>query len=413
VNDRRTVEMTGDSFGRPASESSTFGNRAVSVPCFQFERDGSFTRREISKTEIIEYARKKTALPPPRLVKRWLNAYNEQSPNLDMLSEELDITGDYKKQRKVLRKYLKTSLQPRDLRQVDPAFPQKPAIWVRHSAIIASLEQVRSIIFHDTMLLFDPDNSVVKKCTQFVQETLYSSGYEKMFLPFEFRALEGFIIFVTTVLEFDFLRVSEEVKKSIGDPRSMLTTTVLEDMRIDKQKLSHFISRACKVHDVITHLLEDDEDMANLYLTEKHRSPWVIRDSLDHEEAEMILESYLQIMDDLTTKAKLLDHEIDDTEDLVSIHLDTLRNRLIMMQMLLSVIGLGVALGSLVAGMFGMNLPIPIFESEFSQWWFLGTSVLIIGLLVVIPFFSLYYLRKQSLYSGSIRSPTGNFDGVD
>jgi len=59
-----------------------------------------------------------------------------------------------------------------------------------------------------------------------------------------------------------------------------------------------------------------------------------------------------------------------------------------------------------------MNLPIPIFESEFSQWWFLGTSVLIIILLVVVPFFSIAYLRKQSLYSGSIRSPMGKFDAV-
>eukprot|EP00188_Purpureofilum_apyrenoidigerum_P004579 Plantae.Rhodophyta-Purpureofilum_apyrenoidigerum.ctg5275.p1 GENE.Plantae.Rhodophyta-Purpureofilum_apyrenoidigerum.ctg5275~~Plantae.Rhodophyta-Purpureofilum_apyrenoidigerum.ctg5275.p1 ORF type:complete len:420 (-),score=81.29 Plantae.Rhodophyta-Purpureofilum_apyrenoidigerum.ctg5275:218-1477(-) len=379
--------------------SLLFGNRRASIPCLQFERDGSFSRREISKGEIIEHARKTSNLPEPRAIVKYLATSKADSDDMERFTRELGLNGNEKYKQKVLRKYLKTALQPRDLRQVDPTFPQKPAIWVRQSALIASLEQVRSIIFHDLMYIFDPDNPVVKRCTLFIQETLYGGNIDENFLPFEFRALEGFLIFVTTTLEVDFGAVAHTVQRSLADPETVLTTRILEDMRLDKQKLSHFLSRAQAVHGVLTDLLEEDEDMANMYLTEKHRNPGVIRNSLDHEEAEMLLESYLQIMDDLTNKAKLLDHEIDDSEDVVAIHLDTLRNKLIMLQLLLSVVGLGFTVGGMIAGVFGMNLQIPLFESSKSKWWFLGVCLLIISIFFLVPAFIINWLRRRNLYA--------------
>lgn len=233
-------------------------------------------------------------MPDPRTIARYLGT-STKDERLDQLVEELGLGGDTTGKKKVLRRYLRTTLQARDLRQVDPAFPQKPAIWVRQSAIVISLEQVRSIIFHDLLFLFDPDNHVVKRCSQFIQETLHSTSVDDAFLPFEFRALEGILIFVTTTLEVEFAAVSQEVQKSIGEPGSALTTRYLEEMRLDKQKLSHYISRANAVQDVLSDLLDDDDDMANMYLTEKHRNPGTPRNPLDHDEAEMLLESYLQV----------------------------------------------------------------------------------------------------------------------
>ena len=69
-------------------------------------------------------------------------------------------------------------------------------------------------------------------------------------------------------------------------------------------------------------------------------------------------------MDHLTNRAELLDNAIDDTEDLVTIRLDTIRNKILFVELTINIVALSFSAGSLVAGIFGMNMGIPIFKEE-------------------------------------------------
>jgi hypothetical protein len=89
----------------------------------------------------------------------------------------------------------------------------------------------------------------------------------------------------------------------------------------------------------------------------RHKTKQAKKVDFKHEEIEILSESYLLIIDHLTNRAQLLDNAIDDTEDLVTIRLDTIRNRILFVELTLNILGLAFAAGILVAGIFGIHFP--------------------------------------------------------
>ena len=55
---------------------------------------------------------------------------------------------------------------------------------------------------------------------------------------------------------------------------------------------------------------------------------------------------------------------IDDTEDYVNIQLDNQRNELIQLQLTLTIASFAIAVETLIASMFGMNIPCTLYETE-------------------------------------------------
>jgi len=304
--------------------------------------------------------------------------------------------------KKALRWNLRNALQPRDIRQVDPAFSAKPALWVRTGAIVVSLEGVRAIIFHDKMYVFDPESEPVEKAGKIIRERIgFKGGAESVdfFMPFEFKALEGILIHAITALEREYVLFEPDLQRSLNHFPTKLTTVLLEELRENKQRLNHFRSRLHNVQKALMDLLDDDEDMSNMYLTELVRATGEKkRDPMDHEDVEMLIEAYMQMVDDLVTKADLLDTAVDDTEDLVMIHLDTLRNKLLMLDLATSVFAMALAMGTVLAGIFGMNLEIPAFESGTSHWFFGGVSIAILMLVFGVTIVALAYLQRVDLF---------------
>mmetsp|Transcript_11933 Transcript_11933/g.21612 ORF Transcript_11933/g.21612 Transcript_11933/m.21612 type:complete len:560 (-) Transcript_11933:1602-3281(-) len=414
--ERRPQDMSEPPGSLPSSSSSSkatriseekdgLGLRAQYLRFLEFRPDASYKLRETSRAKILEETRE--SLPSGTLDRRQvadLLSHTKRGalePEVKAELEKMGIKGGKKATSRALRLYLRNALQPRDIRQMDPAFSAKPALWVRHSAIVVSLQGVRALICHNKLLLFDPDNPRVRKAAGIIAHRLkIDPNVEDVFMPFEFKALEGVLIASVMQLERDFAELEPKFKQALRPDwmGNRLTTQKLEQLRVHKQKLNHFQKQAETIQHSLQEVLDEDEDMANMYLTEKHNNPGQKRNPLDHDEVEMLLEAYLQVIDDLSNKADLLDDAIEDTEDLVGIQLDTLRNRLIMFQLMLSIISMTFAFGGLVAGLFGMNLPIPIFENAGSEWWFLGVCIFIITVIVLVSSLTISVLKLQGLY---------------
>ncbi|KAF5187120.1 Magnesium transporter mrs2-like protein [Thalictrum thalictroides] len=80
-------------------------------------------------------------------------------------------------------------------------------------------------------------------------------------------------------------------------------------------------------------------------------------DENDVEELEMLLEAYFMQIDGTLNKLTTLREYIDDTEDYINIQLDNHRNQLIQLELFLSSGTVCLSIYSLVAGIFGMNIP--------------------------------------------------------
>ncbi|XP_057837647.1 magnesium transporter MRS2-1 isoform X1 [Cryptomeria japonica] len=389
-------------------------------------------------------------------------------------------------------------LPARDLRLLDPLFVYPSTILGRERAIVVNLEQIRCIITADEVLLLNSLDSYVLQYVAELQKRLhikndmvgniwhsreqgssrfplqsarqestidalsnmgqarqkrsiaqadFFNGSSADDLPFEFRALEIALEAACTFLETQATELEIEAYPVLDELTSKISTLNLERVRRLKSRLVALTRRVQKVRDEIEQLMDDDGDMAEMYLTEKkermeatyfrdhnlygynsvgagfsvsapvspacsptdssklertvslvrsrHESMKDSENNDEHiQELEMLLEAYFVVIDSTLNKLTSLKEYIDDTEDFINIQLDNVRNQLIQFELLLTTATFVVAIFGVVAGVFGMNIPIALFDEPSAFKWVIiitGAS----GLLIFVLF--LWYFKHRRL----------------
>ncbi|KAL1125547.1 hypothetical protein V6Z11_A13G050700 [Gossypium hirsutum] len=259
-------------------------------------------------------------------------------------------------------------------------------------------------------------------------------------LPFEFVALEACLEAACGCLESETRTLEQEAHPALDRLTSKISTLNLERVRQIKSRLVALTGRVQKVRDELENLLDDDDDMAEMYLTEKQivenssTSSMNQRDDLDDddddeaeavavepdkddstpgeqllttsyegdvkdpdkphdhsfgatigrdthgihasschsligkpvnvEELEMLLEAYFVQVDGTLNKLSTLREYVDDTEDYINIMLDDKQNHLLQMGVMLSTANLVIGAFVVVAGLFGMNIHIDLFDEN-------------------------------------------------
>ncbi|PSR96002.1 Magnesium transporter MRS2-1 like [Actinidia chinensis var. chinensis] len=364
-------------------------------------------------------------------------------------------------------------LPARDLRLLDPLFVYPSTILGREKAIVVNLEQIRCIITADEVLLLNSLDSYVLQYVVELQRRLTTAGvgevwhsedndlnkrrgsrnFENMFgntspdyLPFEFRALEVALEAACTFLDSQAAELEIEAYPLLDELTSKISTLNLERVRRLKSRLVALTRRVQKVRDEIEQLMDDDGDMAEMYLTEKKshmessfygdqslmgcrstdgvlsasapvspvssplegrklektlsiaRSRQSMRSSEGQtesiEELEMLLEAYFVVIDSTLNKLTSLKEYIDDTEDFINIQLDNVRNQLIQFELLLTTATFVVAIFGVVAGIFGMNFPIPMFDYPGAFKWVLVITA-VVGIFIFCSF--LWFFKHRRL----------------
>ena len=357
-----------------APPTQKLARRHLVLKCLEFCSDGTHQKQLVTRQQILDIARRgggkqPAGSPPPRgspspppvrpppvslrFEPRTKRNVRRAARPTTLGAAELGMVRQ--------RRRIGNSLTIRDLRQIDPDFTAKPALWVRENALVISLEEVRALVFFDRMLLFDVNKPSVVDLTRYLGSFLggISAAQHAFYVPFEFRALDAILEYACYRLARDFAAVQPKIQAALAALPQRITSEGLEKLRENEQELNIVYARTAKVQHAVQELLDEDEDMAAMYLTEKWRQPDRKRPEEQHEEAEALLETHLQTVDDLTTKAELLNSTIDDTEDLIEIHLDTMQNRLLLVDLLITGVSTVLAFGSMLASIFGMNLQLP------------------------------------------------------
>ncbi|KAK4410661.1 Magnesium transporter MRS2-1 [Sesamum angolense] len=333
-------------------------------------------------------------------------------------------------------------LPARDLRLLDPLFVYPSTILGREKAIVVNLEQIRCIITADEVLLLNSLDSYVLQYVVELQRRLQAAGvgedwqsegsalsrsrgsrnsddiYGNIspdYLPFEFRALEVALEAACTFLDAQAAELEIEAYPLLDELTSNQHIEFGTSSSIKKQTCCTD-PESSEGMDEIEQLMDDDGDMAEMYLTEKksrmespvcgdqsftgfrsndggfsvsapvspvssppdssrkfekslsiarsrHESVRSSESAPENiEELEMLLEAYFVVIDSTLNKLTSLKEYIDDTEDFINIQLDNVRNQLIQFELLLTTATFVVAIYGVVAGIFGMNFPIAMFD---------------------------------------------------
>ncbi|CAN8100661.1 unnamed protein product [Discula destructiva] len=282
---------------------------------------------------------------------------------VDEKGDAILTDGAFKKT-ELIAKY---GLMPRDLRKIDSS--NLPHMLVRPSAILLNLLHLRVLVKHDRVLLFDVYGSSTSSAQSEFMYELQGKLRQKQApgtsggLPYEFRALEVVLMSVTSELWKEFSAVQEPVMLLLSDLEEDVDREKLRILLVLSKKVSTFEQKARLVRDAIEELLEADDDLSQMYLTEKTRD--IRREQDDHTEIEMLLESYHKIGDEVVQEAGNLVSGIRNTEEIIRAILDANRNSLMLLELQFSVYTLGLALGTFLAGLYGMNLENYIEETSY------------------------------------------------
>nr|XP_023915636.1 magnesium transporter MRS2-3-like isoform X2 [Quercus suber] len=357
----------------------------------------------------------------------------------------------------------RTGLPGRDLRSLDPVLSYPSSILGRERAIVINLENIKAIVTHSEVLLLNSRDPSVTPFIEELQKRLHfhyhschtqeaddevsnknnvheledlksrigsSQRFSKRFskfmdqdesikmedeveskdgsevLPFEFVALEACLEATCSRLDSEARTLEKEAHPALDKLTSSISTLNLERVRQIKSRLVAITGRVQKVRDELEHLLNDDGDMAEMYLTEKFQqslensstSSINERDDTDDEEfqsaiddrvaaeissevtesannthsamvknfdvkeLEMLLEPYFVQIDGTLNTVSTLREYVDDTEDYLNIMLDDKQNHLLQMGVLLSTATVVVNFFIVVAGILGMNIRFNLFN---------------------------------------------------
>lgn len=222
------------------------------------------------------------------------------------------------------------------------------------------------------------------------------AGKEWIDLPFELQCVDAVLHTVCGILTEDTSDLQDAalgyIKRLLQDHGGMADDP-LTLIRAVKDAIREMRSRVKGFVKSMNRILDEDEDMALMNLSRLLTNPErfiqpVPQEVLEEEsdEPELILEAHLQIAFTLENALELIQGQIDTASELVDQKLDAVRNRILYVNMVISVMSLCVGSASLVGSIFGMNLTngLELDDSAFKQVT-AGTiaSAVALGILII------------------------------
>lgn len=283
----------------------------------------------------------------------------------------------------------KRDLLPRDLRKIDKGYNNiVPSILIRENSILMSLLHITTLIKADSVVLFNYYGSYAdKKFVNSLSEKLKNESGDK--LHYEVRALEAIFMDVIENLNSEMKVHVNVVKGILKELEDDVDLPKLKYLLIVSKKLQQFQQKATLMRDLIDELLDQDDELAEMYLTEKKEG--LPRSPEDHQEVELLLESYSLHCDAIVQTVESANSDVKTTEEIVNIILDSNRNDLMLLGLRFSA-GL-MSFGGLlfVASLYGMNLQ-NFFESN--EQCFKVVAVASFVLTLVLFRFSMRHLSR-------------------
>mmetsp|Transcript_11056 Transcript_11056/g.22082 ORF Transcript_11056/g.22082 Transcript_11056/m.22082 type:complete len:462 (-) Transcript_11056:532-1917(-) len=235
-------------------------------------------------------------------------------------------------------------------------------------------------------------------------------------LPFELRVVETALDLVLKYMEALTSDLEAAAHPALDALTSKVSTGNLERVRRVKNRMVRLTTRVETLREVLEKFLDDDSDMRDMNLSarEAREAQEKLLDAIKHghsgsqaldipmqspdlkppetphstltydsdeeeEEAievvEQLLETYFMQADNTWNKLQTLTEYIDDTEDYVNIQLDSQRNQLIRLDLILTCLSASVALITAVTSLFAMNVKLaPNLDSDGPYSWFVIIS---------------------------------------
>ncbi|KAF8430863.1 Mg2+ transporter protein cora-like protein [Boletus edulis BED1] len=282
-------------------------------------------------------------------------------------------------------------LNPRDLRKIDSRIPNLvPTILVRREAILINILHIRALVKADTVVLFDTfgsnDSRLHSVFLYHLEHNLKARGGTA---PYEFRAIESILLSVLSALEAEMVFIRKIVGGLLAELEDDINHDKFKRLLHYSRRLAAFKNRATLVQEALEEVLEQDEDLNAMYLTDKKND--TPRDMHEHDELEVLLEFFSKQVEEIVNEAENMEANVQSTQEIVELILDSNRNALLALDLKVSIGTMGLGSGALAAGLFGMNLQSHMEEMPYA---FAAMSVASSAIAALVAWTGLWRLAK-------------------
>uniref|UniRef100_A0A0D9VXJ4 Magnesium transporter n=1 Tax=Leersia perrieri TaxID=77586 RepID=A0A0D9VXJ4_9ORYZ len=299
------------------------------------------------------------------------------------------------------RQLLKSSgLRLRDTRSVDPSLwlmNSMPSLLVREQAILVNLGSLRAIAMHERVLIFNYNSPGGKAFLDSLLPRLNPRNINGgPAMPFQLEVVEAALLSRIQRLEQRLMHIEPRVGALLEVLPNRLTADVLEQLRLSKQALVELGSRAGDLKQMLIDLLDDPHEIRRICIMGRNCTLDKLSDNMECSvplEKQIAEDLHCVLLSDVNqSMGKQRDSLI--LQEKWKIQLRSRRLEVSRVELLLQVGTFCVAIGALIAGIFGMNLKSYLETNAWAFW--ATTGGIVVG--AVAGFFIMYsYLKARKI----------------
>ena len=313
------------------------------------ELSGLFTETQ-NKFSVYEMCLNGTSGMKQLSVKDMFGLLNTIKPNILVDTKDDDINN-----------YDRINL--RDLRRLDYNFNSngEAVISIRKHAVIFSIDTTRAIITSKKLYYIVPNgaDSILDMIGKHMNYFDKSSEY------FEYHAYDGLL---TATKHLDVMAINNVRQQSTEiinklKKNAVIPTHIQEKLKLLKNTMTELSKHFDKIKQVLSDIIEDDEKLIFMNLTLFDEKPNIFKDIEENteimeirEKMSSMFEVYLFDYNNLSMQINTLCDNIKHSEESAMLRLSSMRNQLMIVNTIISIIACTIGFCAYVTGVFGMNL---------------------------------------------------------
>lgn len=145
-----------------------------------------------------------------------------------------------------------------DLKAVDPAFKRGPTLRILSNVIILSVFDLRALVFHEKVQIFDPENVRCSQVSQQLVSNLRSSPSSNHNFIFELFVLDTLLTLVSKQATEPFERLEFETLEMLKEAPRKNVAQYLTFLRLKKEQLHQIAEDAEIPRELLVEFLKDE-----------------------------------------------------------------------------------------------------------------------------------------------------------
>jgi magnesium transporter len=246
-------------------------------------------------------------------------------------------------------------------------------------------DPIRAVLLQERCLILVPDEQDELHIGRMMRKRLEECADDASY-SFEFKCMEALLMTMFSHIEAEWSQLEPDVLEALAD--LLESQMQLEKLRQVKNRVATFDVQVGGLRQGLMELLNHDDDLQEMrdFCADRAFSMSMVdadETDLEIQDVEVLMEAYMREIHNMQSKVKLLDRQIDHTEELVEMRLDAARNRILKANLTLSLASASLSVAMVLTGAFGMNLKSGWEEDDHKFWGVGAFSVALCSALFV------------------------------